>query len=483
MLAVASAADALRHASGGPGQSGVPHSGDGVDRQAERHGWGAGTRSTPRRSVSTPRNHACCLATHHAFIRSVRAVGRSRYIEQLLTQLDAGVLLAPFDVPVPDGPLPRMAAASATHLRGKAGRHSPGRKLVHQQQEQRQQQQQQQQQRARRRLQSTLHGRDGAEAGAKSVRTPRATPRATPRGTPQGTPRTNDGGLLEKRLMASVSPKRAKPAPPTDLIAETARWVVQNGKGFEDMLKETNRGNPLWAFLLEPNSAPAQLYRDRLQHERRKRVTDRKAAAARERKKERDAAEMVALEKRDKQLALQQRRRERAKQRLKLEREEEMAELVARKKQERELSERLQQEEHAKVAAERKQAEEVAAQQKAERKLQRQEERAKRDKDKALREAEHKEELHLAAEATAELLDRTRAEQAADQAILDEAKAVAMTQAVRSVVASLDKILQHSERPEEEAEREAEERDWSEQLVTVCRQYIMLNSTHVRLTA
>jgi hypothetical protein len=276
--------------------------------------------------------------------------------------------------------------------------------------------------------------------------------------------------------MASVSPKRARPAPPTDLIAETARWVVQNGKGFEDMLKETNRGNPLWAFLLEPNSAPAQLYRDRLQHERRKRVTEKKAAAARERKKERDAAELAALERRDKQLALQHRRRERAQQRLKLEREEEMAELVARKKQERELKERLQQEEQAKVAEERKQAEEVVAQQKAERKLHRQEERAKRDKDKALREAERKEELRLAAAATAELLDRTRAEQAADQALLDEAKATAMNQAVRSVVASLDKILQHTERPEEQTEREAEQRDWSEQLVTVRRLVVTTHS-------
>ena len=376
------------------------------------------------------------------------------YIEQLLTQLDAGVLLAPFDVPVPDGPLPRMVAASATHLRGRAGRHSPGRKLAAHQQ--------QQQQWARRRQQTawSMHGRDDAGTGETSV--------GAPRGTPQGTPRVHEGGLLEKRLMASVSPKRAKPAPPTELIAETARWVVQNGKGFEDMLKETNRGNPLWTFLLEPNSAPAQLYRDRLQHERRRRVTERKAAAARERKKERDAAELIALERRDTQLALQNRRKERAEQRLKLQREEEVAELVARK-QERQLYERLQQEEQAKVDAERRQAEELAAQQKAELKLQRQEERAKHEHEEALRKAECEEELQVDAEATAELLDRTQVEQ---RAIFDEAKAEAMNEAVRSVVASPDEILQQPEQSEDFGEREAEERTWKDQLVAVRRQHL-----------
>jgi hypothetical protein len=92
-----------------------------------------------------------------------------------------------------------------------------------------------------------------------------------------------------------------------------------------------------------------------------------------------------------------------------------------------------------------------------------------REEQQAQREAERKEELLLAAEATAELLERTRAEQAEQQAIVEEVKAVAMDKAVRDVVASLDKILQldRSERPEDIAEREAKEETWKEELVTV----------------
>ena len=381
------------------------------------------------------------------------------YIELLLQQLEAGVLLAPFDVPVPDGPLPRMVAASATHMRGKAGRHSPGRKLAQQQ--------------GRSHATPCRAGSRAKSArgtgGSRTRATPQQTPRHTPRHMPQQTPQTQQGDLLERRLMASMSPKRAKPTVPTELIAETARWVVQNGKEFEGMLKETNRGNPLWTFLLEPQSAAAQVYRDRLQHERRRRVTEKKAAAARARKKERDAAALVALEREDKQVAEQIQRKERAKQRLKVEREEEMAELVARKRQEQAINERLQREEQAQAALERKQADEEAIQRKAELRAKRQRERVQREEQQAQREAERKEELLLAAEATAELLDRTRAEQAEQQAIVEEVKAVAMDKAVRDVVASLDKILQldRSERPEDIAEREAKEETWKEELVTV----------------
>ena len=183
------------------------------------------------------------------------------YIELLLEQLEAGVLIAPFDVPVPDGSLPRTVPAAATHMRGKAGRASPSRRLV--------------------RHQDSKSARRGAGGGGSASRTP-STARGNPRSTPRTTPRAQQGGdLLERRLMASLSPKRApKPSTePTELIAETARWVVQNGKEFETMLKDSNRGNPLWVFLLEPQSAAAQTYRDRLQHERRRQVTERKAAA------------------------------------------------------------------------------------------------------------------------------------------------------------------------------------------------------------
>jgi hypothetical protein len=80
-------------------------------------------------------------------------------------------------------------------------------------------------------------------------------------------PRAGGGGSQRKKRPSKKKKKKPSPRPPVSskqekLIQETATWVAVHGEGFESLLRQRNTGNPLWAFLLEPQCAAAARYRE-----------------------------------------------------------------------------------------------------------------------------------------------------------------------------------------------------------------------------